>query len=72
MSERGNPEERRRSDTEGDVIDEPEVEPSPSSPLSEAEMEALVEDLTVEALMEEPPEGDLGVISDEDVPGSPE
>ena len=68
MSERGNQDERGASQAGDDIIGAPHVEPSPSSPLSEAEMEALVEDLTVEALMEEPPEGDLSVISDEDVP----
>jgi hypothetical protein len=71
MSERSNREERNRSGAEDDAIDAPEVAPSPTSPLSAAEMDALVEDLTIEALMQEPPQGDLSVISDEDVPGAP-
>ena len=71
MSEPGNREERGGSRDGNDIIGAPHVEPSPTSPLSEAAMEALVEDLTVEALMEEPPEGDLSIISDEDVPGAP-
>lgn len=68
MSER---ETGMTADEDEDIVDAPHVEPSPSSTLSEAEMDELVEDLTIEELMEEPPEGELAVISDEDVPGAP-
>jgi hypothetical protein len=72
MSERDNPSRHGATREEAtDRLIASEVEPRQPPTLSPDEAAAVAEELSWEELMEEPPQGDLSVISDEDVPGTP-
>jgi hypothetical protein len=53
-----------------DAVDAPETERQ-APRLSPEEIERLEEFEDLESLIEEPPDGDLSIISDQDVPGAP-
>jgi hypothetical protein len=54
---------------ETDLVDASESVQAPR--LSPEEIEQLEEFEDLESLIEEPPDGDLSIISDQDVPGAP-
>ena len=62
MGERDNPDQQGETGE-----DEPRQPPT----LSQAEAQAVADELSFERMMEEPPEGNLSIVSDEDVPGAP-
>ena len=63
--------DRERASDVTNVGNSAESEPRQPPTLSEAEVAAITEELAVESLMEEPPQGSLSIISDDDVPGEP-
>ncbi len=56
--------------TASDARDAPETERQ-APRLSPEEIERLEDFEDLESLIEEPPDGDLSIISDQDVPGAP-
>ncbi|MFN8590381.1 MAG: hypothetical protein U0031_02885 [Thermomicrobiales bacterium] len=63
--------DRERASNVTNAENSAESEPRQPPTLSEAEVAAITEELAVESLMEEPPQGSLSIISDDDVPGEP-
>ena len=56
---------------DADAPESDAAEPRQPSRLSPEEIERLAAYEELEALIEEPPEGELSIISDQDVPGEP-
>ncbi len=66
MNDREMPDQSTQTDL-GDVS-----EPARQAPrLSPEEIERLEDFEDLESLIEEPPDGDLSIISDQDIPGAP-
>ena len=70
MSDRDTPTQSTRTDPGGEIANASESERQPPR-LSPEEIEQLEEYEDLEALIEEPPDGSLSIISDQDVPGAP-
>ena len=66
MNDREMPNQSTQTDL-GDASDSERQAPR----LSSEEIERLEEFEDLESLIEEPPDGDLSIISDQDVPGAP-
>ena len=66
MNDREMPDQSTQTDL-GDASESERQAPR----LSPEEIEQLEEFEDLESLIEEPPDGDLSIISDEDVPGAP-
>ena len=70
MSDREMPDQSGRTDPAGDDAGASETERQ-APQLSPEEIERLEDFEDFEALIEEPPDGSLSIISDQDVPGAP-
>jgi hypothetical protein len=70
MSDRDMPDRSGRTDPAGDDAGASETERQ-APQLSPEEIERLEDFEDLEALIEEPPDGSLTIISDQDVPGAP-
>jgi len=70
MSDRDMPDQSSRTDPAGDDADASETERQ-APRLSPEEIERLEDFEDLEALIEEPPDGSLSIVSDQDVPGAP-
>ena len=70
MSDRDMADQSGSSDPEGDDADAFESGRQ-APPLSPEEIERLEDFEDLESLIEEPPDGSLSIISDQDVPGAP-
>ena len=68
MSDRGMPDQSIRTEPAGDDADASERQ---APQLSPEEIERLEDFEDLESLIEEPPDGSLSIISDQDVPGAP-
>jgi hypothetical protein len=70
MSDRDMSDQSSRTDPAGDDADASETERQ-APRLSPEEIERLEDFEDLEALIEEPPDGSLSIVSDQDVPGAP-
>ena len=70
MSERDTPIEARQTDQTGSDANEGGTV-HPVGQLSPEEIERIEDFEDLESLIEEPPDGSLSIISDQDVPGAP-